>query len=50
MHSLRNRKGQYRIRTRTNNEISEAYSAVLRLYENYISALAARNKIKGAQQ
>lgn len=50
MHSLQNRRGQYRIRTRTNNEISEAYSAVLHLYENYISALADREKGRDAQQ
>jgi hypothetical protein len=38
MHSLRNRRGTYRTRTRTNRELSEAYSAVLKLYECYRSA------------
>ncbi len=50
MHSLRNRKGQYRVETRSNKAISEAYSAVLGLYEKYLSALAARSKKEGAQQ
>ena len=36
VHSLRNKKGQYRIRTRTNSEISEAYSAILNVYDCYV--------------
>jgi len=50
MHSLRNRKGQYRLRTRTNKEIIEAYSAVLKLYDSYVSAIADRVKAMDAQQ
>jgi hypothetical protein len=42
MHSLQNKRGEYRIRTRSNKEISDAYSAVLKVYEHYISALAKR--------
>jgi len=44
MHSLRNKKGQYRIITRTNSEISEAYSAILSVYDCYIRALEKRLK------
>jgi hypothetical protein len=42
MHSLRNRRGTYRSRTRTNRELSDAYSAALRLYEVYRSAFERR--------
>ena len=50
MHSLRNRKGQYRLRTRTNKEISEAYSAVLKVYDCYVSAIADIATTTDAQQ
>jgi hypothetical protein len=39
MHALRTSSGEYRIRTRTNVEISEAYSSVLKMYELYRKAL-----------
>lgn len=42
MHALKNRAGEYRLRTRTNKEISEAYSAVLKVYDCYVSALKKR--------
>jgi hypothetical protein len=42
MHSLKNRRGEYRIRTRTNREISDAYSAVLTMYGLYATALGSR--------
>lgn len=35
MHALRNAAGQYRIRTRTNADLCDAYSAALQLYEVY---------------
>jgi hypothetical protein len=38
MHALRNSSGVYRIRTRTNADLIDAYSAVLQLYEAYRSA------------
>src|SRR5262249_35041824 len=38
MHALRNSSGNYRIRTRTNSAISDAYSAVLQLYDFYRKA------------
>lgn len=38
MHALRNSSGAYRIRTRTNADLSDAYSAVLKLYEFYRKA------------
>jgi hypothetical protein len=44
MHLLRNQKGEYRIRTRSNREINEAYSAVLKTYDYYIRALENRFK------
>lgn len=39
MHALRNSAGQYRIRTRTNAELTDAYSAALKLYELYRGAV-----------
>ena len=48
MHSLRNRRGMYRTRTRTNRELSEAYSAVLKLYECYRSAFEQHAYPEGA--
>lgn len=47
MHSLRNRQGTYRSRTRTNREISDAYSATLKLYESYRSAFERRVALTG---
>ncbi|MFG0332976.1 MAG: hypothetical protein ACF8TS_06390 [Maioricimonas sp. JB049] len=38
MHALRNRRGEYRTRLRSNAELCEAYSAVLKLYEVYREA------------
>lgn len=38
MHALRNRRGQYRTRLRTNRELSDAFSSVLKLYEIYRAA------------
>jgi hypothetical protein len=38
MHALRNSSGAYRIRTRTNAELSDAYSAVLQLFDCYRKA------------
>jgi hypothetical protein len=35
MHALRSSSGGYRIRTRTNAEISDAYSATLQLFDHY---------------
>lgn len=37
-HSLRKRSGTYRARTRTNQELSDAYSAALTMFECYRSA------------
>jgi hypothetical protein len=42
MHALKNNKGKYRLRTRTHEEISNAYSGVLRVYNCYVSALLNR--------
>jgi len=42
MHALQNRKGEYRIRNRTNKDISEAYSAVLKVYSYYVKAIEKR--------
>ena len=42
MHSLRKRRGTYRIRTRTNRELSDAYSVTLKLYDSYRSAFERR--------
>ena len=39
MHALRNSSGGYRIRTRTNAELSDAYSAALKLFDYYRKAL-----------
>jgi hypothetical protein len=39
MHALRSSSGGYRIRTRTNAEISDAYSAALQLFDHYRKAL-----------
>jgi hypothetical protein len=39
MHSLRNSAGHYRIRTRTNAELCDAYSGALILYDLYRKAL-----------
>jgi len=39
MHALRNSAGAYRIRTRTNAELSDAYSAALQLFDCYRKAL-----------
>ena len=39
MHALRNSAGQYRIRTRNNAELTDAYSAALRLYDLYRGAM-----------
>lgn len=39
MHALRNSNGQYRIRTRTNAELTDAYSATLKLYDLYRGAV-----------
>jgi hypothetical protein len=41
MHSLVKR-GQYRIRNRTRSDISNAYSAVLQVYQSYVAALEKR--------
>lgn len=41
MHALRNRSGEYRRRTRTNKELSDAYSAALRLFDCYRAAFEA---------
>ena len=38
MHALRNSSGAYRIRTRTNADLSDAFSAVLQLYDFYRKA------------
>jgi hypothetical protein len=38
MHALRNSSGVYRIRTRTNADLSEAYSSVMHLYDFYRKA------------
>ena len=38
MHALRNSSGGYRIRTRTNAELSDAYSAALKLFDYYRKA------------
>jgi hypothetical protein len=35
MHALRNSAGQYRIRTRTNVELTDAFSGAMTLYEFY---------------
>ena len=45
MHSLKNKRGEYRIRTRNNKEISEAYSAVLKTFACYIAALKKRPEV-----
>ena len=42
MHSLRNRRGTYRTRTRTNRELTDAYSATLKVYESYQAAFEQR--------
>lgn len=39
MHALRNSAGQYRIRKRTNAELTDAYSAALQLYDLYRKAV-----------
>lgn len=39
MHALRNSAGQYRIRMRTNSELTDAYSAGLQLYDIYRKAI-----------
>jgi len=39
MHALRNAAGMYRIRTRTNAELSDAFSGALQLYDCYRKAL-----------
>jgi len=47
MHALKNKQGKYRLRTRTNKEISEAYSSILEVYDCYVEALEKRiNKSK----
>lgn len=43
MHSLQNKRGEFRLRTRTNKEISDAYSAVLKAYECYVHTLETRS-------
>jgi len=50
MHSLRNRGGEYRIRNRTVGEISEAYSAVLKVYDFYVEALRKRFAKRAEQE
>jgi hypothetical protein len=39
MHALRNSSGHYRIRTRTNAELTDAYSAAMKLYALYRGAV-----------
>ncbi len=39
MHALRNSAGQYRIRTRTNSDLTDAYSAAIQLYDLYRKAI-----------
>jgi len=46
MHALRNRSGQYRHRLRTNKEISDAYVAVLKVYESYRRGVEKHTRIK----
>jgi hypothetical protein len=41
MHGLRNKRGVYRRRMRTNQELSEAYKATLDLYDRYRAAFEA---------
>jgi hypothetical protein len=42
MHALKNKRGQYRLGTRTNKDLSEAYSAVLKTYNYYVAAIEKR--------
>ena len=42
MHALTNRRGEYKIRGHKPIELSEAYKAVLRMYECYVRALEKR--------
>lgn len=43
MHSLKNSRGEYRIKTRNNREINDAYSGVMHCYLCYVNALEKRN-------
>ena len=42
MHAKTNRQGQPKIRTRSSKDISDAYSAILKMYEYYIVAIEKR--------
>jgi len=50
MHALTDNKGQYKIKGYVNIEISNAYSAVFKVYECFVKAIEAGNggaEIKG---
>jgi hypothetical protein len=49
MHAKTNKQGQPLIRTRSFQEISEAYSAILKMYEYYIAALERRAETRNTE-